>query len=358
VKVALLSGALLTAALLVWAFLNVPPASDPVVRDRLSTREIAILRESQALRRATGDQVWPAFGRLPIPVQLYNDRFGFAFGVPASRGWEEVPGERIDGLPYYRSGSPERQAFAVRIGETWVGSLSVKEAMDAGTPRLLRAKLGPLARLIPYRLFIVSTEQYVTFLLHEQFHAFQAGSNPRRFAAALAAYGPAAAYPWDRDGYRAAWLEEVKLLQSALAQPDRTARQQDARQFLRKREERRRRFTLDQAQFAFERQIEWLEGLAKYAELESWRLAARSGHQPLEQLRGDPQLHGYSGYDGQWRTERVNMKISMNLHGDMPFYYTGAMQAWLLDALLPGWKPGFIENDRSLEELLREASEG
>jgi hypothetical protein len=355
-KVALLAGALVTAALLVWAFLNEPPSADPVVRDRLSTREVAILRESQALRRAQADELWPGFGRASIPVQLYNDRFGFVVGMPAPRGWEEVPAERIDGQPYYRSGNPERQAFAVRIGETWVASITVKDAMDAESPRLLRAKIGPLARLVPYRLFIVSTEQYVTLLLHEQFHAFQAQANPRRFAAALTSYGPAATYPWDRGGYRTAWLEEVKLLQSALAQPDRTARRDLVRQFLRRREERRRRFTLDQPQLAFERQIEWLEGLGKYAELESWRLAASSGYQPLDALRGDAQFHGYSGYQGQWRTERMNMKIGMNLHGDLPFYYTGAMQAWLLDALRPGWKTGFLEGDRSLQDLLSDAS--
>jgi hypothetical protein len=358
VKAVLLCGTLVTAAILVWAFLNVPPSSDPVVRDHLSGREIAILRESQALRGAAGDAVWPDFGRAAIPVQLYNDRFGFVFGMAAPRGWDEVSGERIDGRPYYRNGSPERQSFAVRVGETWVGSLTVKEAMDAETPRLLMARLGPLGRLVPYRLFIVSTDQYVTLLLHEQFHAFQAESNPRRFEVARVAYGGAAAYPWEQEGYRAAWLEEVKLLQSALAVADRAGQRDLVRQFLRKREERRRRFVLDGALLAFESQIEWLEGLAKYAELESWRLAATSGYRPLEQVRADPQFHAYSGYDGQWRTERMNMKIGLNLHGDLPFYYTGAMQARLLDALRPDWKKGFIDSERRLEEVLGEVVAG
>jgi len=358
VKAVLLCGTLVAAALLVWAFLNVPPSSDPVVRDRLSAREVAILRESQALRRAAGDTLWPGFGRVGMPVQLYNDRFGFVVGMAAPRGWDEVPGERIDGQPCYRSGGPERQAFAVRIGETWVGSLPVKETMDAETPRQLQARLGPLGRLVPYRLFVVSTDQYVTLLLHEQFHAFQAESDPRRFEAAQAAYGAAAAYPWEQDGYRAAWLEEVTLLQSALAAAGPALCRDDVRRFLRKREERRRRFGLDQAQLAFERRIEWLEGLAKYAELESWRLAATSGHRPLDEMRADPQFHAYSGYDAQWRTERMNMRIGLNLHGDLPFYYTGAMQARLLDSLRPDWKRDFIEGERHLEEPLGEAVAG
>jgi hypothetical protein len=67
--------------------------------------------------------------------------------------------------------------------------------MDAEIPRQLMARLGPLGRLVPYRLFIISTDQYATLVIHEQFHAFQAESSPRRFEAAGAAYGPGAAYP-------------------------------------------------------------------------------------------------------------------------------------------------------------------
>jgi len=346
------------AALLVWALLNAPPPTAPVVRDRLSAREVAVLRESQALRRAVGDAIWPDFGRTPIAVQLYNERFGFVLGVAAPRGWDEVTDERIDGEPCYRNANPERQAFAVRIDDTWAGSLPVKDVMDAQTPRQLMSRLGPLGRLVPFRLFIISADQYVTLVIHEQFHAFQAQSSPRRFEAAQAAYGPGAAYPWEQDGYRAAWRDEVALLQSALATADGAARQGLVLQFLRQREERRRRFNLDQAQLAFERQIEWLEGLAKYAELESWRLAGPSGYRPLEPMQADPQFHGYSGYDGQWRTERMNMKIGLNMHGDMPFYYTGAMQARLLDAVRPAWKKGFAQSDRHLEELLAESVTG
>jgi hypothetical protein len=82
VKGTLLGASLVAVALVAWAFLNVPPSSGPVVRDRLSAGEVAILRESQALRRAIGDTVWPGFGRVGMPVQLYNDRFGFVPGWP------------------------------------------------------------------------------------------------------------------------------------------------------------------------------------------------------------------------------------------------------------------------------------
>jgi hypothetical protein len=78
----------------------------------------------------------------------------------------------------------------------------------------------------------------------------------------------------------------------------------------------------------------------------------------LSSRQADPQFHAYSGYDSQWRTERMNMKIGLNMLGDMPFYYTGAMEARLLDAVRPAWKNGFAQSDRHLEELLAEAVTG
>ena len=244
-KAALFGFALLLAVLAVWALVNNPPATDPIVRDRLSPREIA-------------------------------------------------------------TRSPERQAFAVRIGEKWAGSFPTKQVMDAETPRQLRATLGSLGRLVPYRLFIVSTDQYIGYILHEQFHALEAESNASRFAAAEASHGPGASYPWKREGYRAAWLEEVTLLQTALAEARAARRLDQVRGFLAKRQARRARFALDPAQLTFERELEWLEGLGKYAELEDWRIAAESGWKPLPEMRSDPQFHSSAGYAGQWGTERTS----------------------------------------------------
>jgi hypothetical protein len=350
-----LAGGLILALTAAWALVNTPPPAEPVEGDHLTERDRRIVRESQRLRAAAGEAVWPGFGTTPLALQLYNDRFGFAIGAGAPAGWVEVEANRIDGEAYYRTAKAERQAFAVRIGDRWAGSLTVKEVMDAQLPRLLHEKIGPFARLIPYRLFIPSTDQYIALLLHEQFHAFEAEANPRRFARANAAYRTATDYPWEADGYRDAWREELRLLVSAIDAGDRASRADIMRRFLGKRAERRQRFLRDTALVEFERELEWLEGLAKYAELRSWQLGGQPAYTPLKEIQGDPQFHAYERYASQWQQERMSLRFSGNLRGDVPFYLSGALQAMVLDALDASWKDGFLGEDGPLEARLDRA---
>ena len=347
----------IAAALAVWMIVNRPPSTEPVRRDHLTEREIAIVREVLRLRRFVGEDIWPGFGARPIPLQLFNDQYGFAVGVQsAPEGWEEVPGGRVDGMPYFRTARPEKQAFAVRVGPQWAGSLSVKDVLDAQAPRALREHLPFVGRLIPYRLFIISTDQYVAAILHEQFHAFQAMTNPARFQRALDSYRAQDAYPWARDGFRSAWLEEVRLLQAALAAPLTVDKARLAGQFIAKRKARRQAFLSEPAAISFEREVEWLEGLGKYAEVRAYQLAAALPYQPLPEMAGDPQFARYGKFGRWWKQELRNMTVRMNLRGDLPFYYSGVMQAMLLDELRPGWKTDFLAGEASFEESLAAAA--
>jgi hypothetical protein len=123
------------------------------------------------------------------------------------------------------------------------------------------------------------------------------------------------------------------------------------------RKARRERLLVDAGALAFERELEWLEGLAKYVELTSWRLGAQPPYVSLPEISGEAQFHVYGGYDSRWKSELLATRLRVNLHGDLPFYYSGALQAMLLDDLAPAWKPGFLESDLALDDLLSRASE-
>jgi hypothetical protein len=354
-KVAAWTAGVVLAVLAAWMVVNTPPPSAPVERDRLSDRDLDLARESQHLRAAVGDRLWPGFQDAALPLQLYNDRFGFVMGIDAPAGWEAVGENGIDGRPYYRTSHPQRQSFVVRIADRWVASIGVKDAADAEMPRVLHEKAGLLTRLVPYRLFIPATDQYVGLVLHEQFHAFAATRNAARFGRAVGVSGAEARYPWADGAFRNAWVSEVGLLQSALTAGDAATRAGAVARFLASRKSRRAR--LDAATLAFERELEWLEGLAKYVELTSWRLAAEPGYTPLPATRDDRQFHGYSGYEARWTSERMSMSWRVNLHGDLPFYGSGALQAMVLDLLEPSWKDGYLESELSLDERLGRALE-
>jgi hypothetical protein len=351
-------GVLVLAVLLgAWLVVNRPPATEPVRRDHLSDRQVLLTRESQHLRAAVGERIWPGFGKADIPVYLYNDRYGFLVGAPsAPQGWQRVEANAFDGQPYWRTDRPEKQSFAIHVDDLWAGGLAVKDQMDAEVPRLFQEKLGLLGRLIPYRLLILDADRYGAGIVHEQFHAYEAVTNSKRFQRSRDTYSAAGRYPWDAPSYRDAWMREVGLLKQAeAAQPD-DEKARLAREFLAARRERRDRFLADAPDLlAFEQEVEWLEGLGKYAERQALMLPGQPGYEPLPGMAGDAQFDGYSGFDKWWRQERMNMSVRANLHGDLPFYETGMMQALLLDALRPGWKQGYLEGDAPLDDTLAEA---
>jgi hypothetical protein len=61
---------------------------------------------------------------------------------------------------------------------------------------------------------------------------------------------------------------------------------------------------LSAALIGYERQREWLEGLAKYVELEILRQAfVTADYQPVPALGDDPEFEGYGGFESRWARE-------------------------------------------------------
>jgi hypothetical protein len=345
------------------------------VVDRLTGADKARLTEALHLRQALGDSLWPGLGREPLAVVLYNERYAFLVGVvdPApgwikvpggrARGgaWEAVPGDSLAGAPCYRLRLPgpgvDPEAFTVRIGTRWAASLptfewsgiSLADQMRGGMPGALAA-VFPLRRAVA--LLIGGTDGYLALLQHEAFHAHQGMVAPGRLAAAERATALEGRYPASPE-FERAWRRELGLLVEGVRAPDPTEARELARRFLESRRLRRRAAGLGDSLIACERQREWLEGLAKYAELESWRRAARTpGYRPLGSLAADREFRGYAGFEARWSRELMQARVSS---GDVRFYYSGLGQAALLDRLLPGWKNRALADGVWLEDLLAEA---
>jgi hypothetical protein len=129
-----------------------------------------------------------------------------------------------------------------------------------------------------------------------------------------------------------------------------------ARQFLDLRGQRRAEGRLTAALIDYEQQREWLEGLAKYAELTLLRAAAdASGYQPLPAMAGDPDFESYTGSRRYWRQQMQEITRLAGREGETRFYYSGFGQAVLLDRFAPGWKEQAMQPGVYLEDLLRAA---
>lgn len=297
-------------------------------------------------------------GETDIPVILWNEEYAFLVHVPAApQGWQVVEIDSFDGAPYYRRAAEDEQNFAVETAGTWAASLAAKWQMDSFLIGQFQEMFPPIVeQIFPYRLLIQASEVHITGVLHENFHAFVALNSPERLEEAEEGYQYEERY-WQADeNMEAVWKTELQALAKALEADTEAERREYTRQFLDIREERRSAAGLPENLVAFERLLEWEEGLAKYAELLAWKLAWESdSYQPSAALGTDPYFKAYQTFEGRWRQELTTLKNQHNQQSVTRFYYSGMAQAFLLDELLPGWKEQALGEGVWLEDLLAEA---
>jgi len=201
-------------------------------------------------------------------------------------------------------------------------------------------------------------DTYIGAIEHEAFHALQGSMVPSRLDEAETANQSESQYPWDNPTLENAWNKETALLVRAVRTQSNEESLELIRQFLAQRDERRATAELDPDLVDYERQREWLEGLAKYVEVSLGRLAATTpDYTPLPAVMADPDFKEYTTREQFWSREIDEVRRTAGREGEIRFYYSGMAQAVLLDRLMPGWKERAFNQDVMLEDLLREAIE-
>jgi hypothetical protein len=317
---------------------------------QLGPSEKAALQDVQQLHTSLGEDVWPGFAQAQIPIILFNDSYEFLVGTAqAPPPWEGVSGDEFNGQSYFRRRMGRPNYFAVKIGEQWVGSIGSREQMNREALRQVHKQLPPIvAYLFPYVFATIPEDFHAVATLHEMFHAYQAQRSEKRFRRAESVYAQEKKYPFREAEFAKAWDQEGAFLSAALDASSKAAAVESVRQFLSVRDARRARAAFTAEMLDFERELEWLEGLAKYAEMRFHELAAaKQGLSTSIQFRqGAP----------YWWDERRRLRSHLGeQHGDFRFYLSGMAQARLLDRLAPGWKNHGLEDGVFLEDLLRQA---
>lgn len=345
--------------------------------DILTEQDKARIIEAIHLRQALGDSVWPGFGSADLPLINYNDQYAFLIGlqnpepgwikVPAKehRGstWELVSGDTFYGEPYYRQKltgpdiTPE--GFAVLVGDQWVASLTTRTNMETRLVEPILANIPAwLHPILPYKLFIRlmlgDSDRYISLIEHEAFHAYQGLTAYPRLEAAENAMGrDGDNYPWETPELKEDWEVEIDLLVNAVQASSQEGAANFARQFFIQREQRRRENGLTSGMIGYERLREWEEGLAKYVQIQILLEAALApDYQPAVSKETDDNFNSYTQSDDFLKLEISNAKTSSE---DTIFYYTGMLEAFLLDRLTPGWKERIRNENVALEDLLSEA---
>jgi len=354
------------------------PQQPAVVVETLGEADKIRLAEMFHLRQSVGEEVWPGWGQAKIPAIVYNESYAFLVGYPdppdswvkvpqnIQRGgpWEAVSNDTFNGQHYYHQSLPDPditpEGFTVLVGKRWVSSLQTYDAARFGLIQTIRQDLPPFFRpIFPYRLFVGQllggSDKYITLSLHESFHAYQGMLAPEKLASSEninREYDHQ--YPWDDVSLQADWQIELDLLAEALQTADQNQTVELARRFIEVRATRRDSAKLTPELIAYEQQREWLEGLARYAELEIWRQAFTGEYSPVPETASLPDFDNFTGFETRWSQEIDQMRRMADDEGDGRFYYSGMAQAYLLDRLMPNWKLNAFEEEFRLDDFLRE----
>jgi hypothetical protein len=318
----------------------------------LSVEDKAQLIETLRLKKLLGSSIWPGFGEAEIPLIQYNERFAFLIGHPApSPPWEAIDSDSFQGKVYYSREAAGSQAFAFPVGELWAGSLDTIGHMNRSMKEQIQEKIPP-EKLTPamFKMMEITPAYHIVALLHEAFHAFQATQELDRFLQAQRMYEFEKLYPFENEALKSAWNKEGSSLISALNEQDETARLESIERFLEVRMKRRSASSLSAELITFERELEWLEGLAKYVELQ---FAIKGSSMQEAESKGYRVVRNRLQADYYYRIRNLG-----DLHGDLRFYLSGAAQAMILDEVSPGWKQTIMGRiNFGLEDLLKTALE-
>lgn len=304
--------------------------------------ELATADEAWHLLSSQGNQVWPGWGASHIPLLIRDGQYDLLIGHPAPpQGFSLLPDVALADQPVYRYTGhlvPVPAATAWDVAGVWSVAVPTREEFQ----RAIDAQLGT-------GVVNLDAANYVRAIVHEAFHAFTMTVIKGQVPDFSAHFDEAemiqqlTAQP-DLDKHHAA---EGQALVKALGATDDQVAREAAAQFLRLRRARR---ADDQNIAAFEQTTEWLEGLARYADVSLMQRAGQAMYTPLDNAIKYPAANEIWQ---QFLDQLANPAASPDGFRGR-YYLLGAGQAFLLDRLMPDWKTHVFEEKLSLEQLLAE----
>jgi hypothetical protein len=292
------------------------------------------------LLSSRGDQVWPGWGTARIPLLIRSSEYDLLVGHPSPpEGFDLLPNVTVADQPVYRYAGhlvPVPAATAWQVGDVWSVAVPTREEFQ----KAIDAQLGK-------GVVQLDAVNYVRAIVHEAFHAF----------AMTTIQGDVPNFGTDVDEgemiQRLTALPDLdqqhtaegQALVNALQATDQPGTRDAAATFLKLRQARRAK--QNQMIAAYEQSTEWIEGLARYAEV-------------ALMLRANQATDNGIAYPAAAEIWQPFLDQLMNPAASPDgfrgrYYLLGAGQAFVLDRLLPDWKTRVLSEKIALEDLLQAA---
>ncbi|PLX01498.1 MAG: hypothetical protein C0595_14385 [Marinilabiliales bacterium] len=294
--------------------------------EHLSSNEISAVKGVYEYLDNYGDDIFKDFNANK-DVIIYNDSYEFLISNDREISDWNFIGRNEELKKYiHRKKADNPQAFAVYAGEKWVGSMSTKNCYD-------KFIIKSIPVFFPPQLMSMDEEHYKATIIHEMVHAHEAKHNIDRFLKLKSLHSVGDNY-YDNKVFNDLIVQEASYLEQAIASKEHNDVLDNTKKFIEIRNTRRKECKMSSDEIQNEKDLEWLEGLARYAEYK----ASRSSNSLIAKNLGD-----------------IDQKVKVK--GDDRYYTLGMAQALVLDKLQQNWKNELFTDNFSLEEHLKDVIE-
>lgn len=300
--------------------------------ENLSETEIRQVKSVYDYLLTHGTDIYPGFDGESIDLIIYNDAYEFLIcDSTDAKEWTFFEYSDVLGKNVYRRTAVDPQAFAVYTADRWVGSMATQNSFNRSIFHTMTEQVGVLGYLIPPQIFSADAAFWKGTVIHEMLHAYQAQRNEDRVEADNAIHDVCGTY-YEDDLFESLIQTEGAYLQKALDADSKEDILRYVSLFLDTRTTRRSECLLTPAEIRDEREFEWLEGMARYAEYQSSK---------------DSQSIIRSSLD--------NIAEKVKTQSDDRYYSMGFAAGLILDKLGVDWKSIAFTDDFVFEDALEQA---
>lgn len=303
--------------------------------EQLGEEEILQVKSVYEYLLRDGNTIMPGFDGKNIDLILFNDAYEFLICSDSNlTGWSLIGFNEVLQKNIHRRPANDPQAFAVYTADRWVGSMATMDTFNKSIFETMTSQTGVLGYLLPPQFFNADSAFFEGMVIHEMLHAFQATANESRLVEASKISNVCQQY-YDDSTFTGMIESEGEHLQKALEAENQDDILRYTKLFLDTRDERRSLCHLSSTEIFQEKEFEWLEGMARYAEY-------LSSSDSKSTIRADLDKTG----------EKAKVQ------SDDRYYSMGMAEALILDKLGVEWKSEAFTDTFYFEEALRQVIQG
>lgn len=293
-----------------------------IASEQLSEAEKEAVYQVYDYLKENGEDIFPGFDDSSTDLIIYNEKYEFLFSVNEEEmGWVRLEYNTETERSIFRREAEGSTAFAVKVNGRWVGSFDTMAAYNKEITKIIPPVMPP-------QLFMMDELYYRGIVIHEMVHAFEGNKDNARVDADEHIHHLCSEY-YDNSQFEKLIKQEARYLKAAMSADKQADITKNVKLFIETRKERHIKCHMSKEQIHNEAELEWLEGLARYAEYYVSKGSSKAIVKNMLKIEGKAAVHS-----------------------DERYYALGMAQAMILEKLNRDWKMKVLKENYTLEECL------